>query len=163
MAIGFSLGSNILVKYLGEEGEKSKIDAAVSVSNPFDFIQATRTWNGWKFNTLINYPLTKLLLSIVEPYAASPPPLLQHLTRPACCRISSSKACRSTQRPYSSATLCGSSTTSSQLWSLDTALLRSTTVRLAAPKFSIEWQCHFSASMPWMIPSALPMPSLWRS
>lgn len=66
------------MKYLGEEGEKSKIDAAISVSNPFDFIQATRTWTGWKFNTLINYPLTKLLVSLVKPYAPSPSFLLMY-------------------------------------------------------------------------------------
>ncbi|KAG1467360.1 hypothetical protein G6F56_004458 [Rhizopus delemar] len=37
VAIGFSLGSNILVKYLGEEGDKTPFKAAVSVANPFDF------------------------------------------------------------------------------------------------------------------------------
>ncbi|KAI9314943.1 Alpha/Beta hydrolase protein [Dichotomocladium elegans] len=38
MGIGYSLGSNILVKYLGEEGEKTPFKAAVSVANPFDFL-----------------------------------------------------------------------------------------------------------------------------
>ena len=33
--IGFSLGGNVLLKYLGEQGEKAKVDAAVSVSVPF--------------------------------------------------------------------------------------------------------------------------------
>ncbi|KAI9486060.1 MAG: Alpha/Beta hydrolase protein [Benjaminiella poitrasii] len=37
VGIGFSLGSNILVKYLGEEGEKTPLKAAISVANPFDF------------------------------------------------------------------------------------------------------------------------------
>ncbi|KAG2192102.1 hypothetical protein INT46_006989 [Mucor plumbeus] len=37
VGIGFSLGSNILVKYLGEEGEKTPLKAGVSVANPFDF------------------------------------------------------------------------------------------------------------------------------
>ncbi|KAI9138697.1 Alpha/Beta hydrolase protein [Paraphysoderma sedebokerense] len=35
--IGFSLGSNILVKYLGEEGDNVVFDGGISVSNPFDF------------------------------------------------------------------------------------------------------------------------------
>ncbi|KAI8147451.1 Alpha/Beta hydrolase protein [Fennellomyces sp. T-0311] len=39
-AIGFSLGSNILVKYLGEEGEKAPFVAAMSVANPFDFVNS---------------------------------------------------------------------------------------------------------------------------
>lgn len=35
-AIGFSLGGNALLKYLGEEGEASSIAAAVAVSVPYD-------------------------------------------------------------------------------------------------------------------------------
>jgi uncharacterized protein len=35
-AVGFSLGGNVLLKYLGEEGEGSGIEAAVAVSVPFD-------------------------------------------------------------------------------------------------------------------------------
>ncbi|OBZ89130.1 hypothetical protein A0J61_02831 [Choanephora cucurbitarum] len=40
VGIGFSLGSNILVKYLGEERENTPFKAAVSVANPFDFKSA---------------------------------------------------------------------------------------------------------------------------
>ncbi|ORX47247.1 AB-hydrolase YheT [Hesseltinella vesiculosa] len=38
VAIGFSLGSNILVKYLGEEKEDTPLHAAISVANPYDFL-----------------------------------------------------------------------------------------------------------------------------
>ncbi|RUP36175.1 LOW QUALITY PROTEIN: hypothetical protein BC936DRAFT_138482 [Jimgerdemannia flammicorona] len=38
MAIGFSLGSNVLVKYLGEEGDRTPFIAGISVGNPFDFL-----------------------------------------------------------------------------------------------------------------------------
>eukprot|EP01120_Amphizonella_sp_Union-15-10_P008889 TRINITY_DN3286_c0_g2_i3.p1 TRINITY_DN3286_c0_g2~~TRINITY_DN3286_c0_g2_i3.p1 ORF type:complete len:380 (-),score=40.06 TRINITY_DN3286_c0_g2_i3:70-1209(-) len=41
-AIGFSLGSNILVKYVGEEGDRITLDAAISVANPFDFIECSK-------------------------------------------------------------------------------------------------------------------------
>ncbi|OZJ02612.1 hypothetical protein BZG36_04285 [Bifiguratus adelaidae] len=45
---GFSLGSNVLVKYLGEEGDRTPLRAGVSVGNPFDFLGASlhveRTW-----------------------------------------------------------------------------------------------------------------------
>lgn len=35
-AVGFSLGGNVLLKYLGEEGDDAAIDAAVAVSVPYD-------------------------------------------------------------------------------------------------------------------------------
>lgn len=41
-AIGFSLGSILLVNYLREEGSRSLIHVAVSVSNPFDMKLASR-------------------------------------------------------------------------------------------------------------------------
>jgi predicted alpha/beta-fold hydrolase len=37
--IGISLGSNIMVKYLGEEGEKTPFFAAVSLANPYDLVK----------------------------------------------------------------------------------------------------------------------------
>ncbi|KAI8094504.1 Alpha/Beta hydrolase protein [Thamnidium elegans] len=40
IGIGFSLGSNILVKYLGEEKEKTPLIAGISVSNPFDLLSS---------------------------------------------------------------------------------------------------------------------------
>ncbi|CAO3576422.1 unnamed protein product [Absidia cylindrospora] len=38
VALGFSLGSNTLVKYLGEEKEKTPLQAAISVGNPYDVL-----------------------------------------------------------------------------------------------------------------------------
>lgn len=40
MAVGFSLGANILVKYLSEEMDNTPLFAAVSVANPFDFVMS---------------------------------------------------------------------------------------------------------------------------
>ncbi|ORX62721.1 AB-hydrolase YheT [Hesseltinella vesiculosa] len=37
IAIGFSLGANILCNYLGQEGDRTPVSAAISVANPFDF------------------------------------------------------------------------------------------------------------------------------
>lgn len=46
-AIGFSLGGNVLLKYLGEEGRRSNIEAAVSVSAPIKLAEcATRLDTG---------------------------------------------------------------------------------------------------------------------
>jgi uncharacterized protein len=36
LGVGFSLGANVLLKYLGEQGQASRIRAAVAVSVPFD-------------------------------------------------------------------------------------------------------------------------------
>lgn len=37
-AIGYSLGGNILVRYLGEQGANTPIQAAVSLCNPFTLV-----------------------------------------------------------------------------------------------------------------------------
>lgn len=42
VAVGYSLGSNILVKYLGEEGERTPLIGAASVGNPFDLLYCMR-------------------------------------------------------------------------------------------------------------------------
>jgi hypothetical protein len=46
--VGFSLGSNILCNYLGEEGENCKIDAAVLIGTPFNLDLANSALqNSW--------------------------------------------------------------------------------------------------------------------
>jgi predicted alpha/beta-fold hydrolase len=37
IALGYSLGANIMLKYVGEEGENVLLSGAISVSNPLDF------------------------------------------------------------------------------------------------------------------------------
>ncbi|RKP35074.1 Alpha/Beta hydrolase protein [Dimargaris cristalligena] len=41
IGVGFSLGSNILVKFAGEEGDRCVLKAAVSVSNPFNVLKTS--------------------------------------------------------------------------------------------------------------------------
>jgi len=43
LACGWSLGANILVRYLGEEGEAAPLTAAVSLCNPFNLMLSDRT------------------------------------------------------------------------------------------------------------------------
>ncbi|TMW59084.1 hypothetical protein Poli38472_007229 [Pythium oligandrum] len=43
VVVGFSMGSNVLVKYLGEEKEHANITAGVSVGNPFDLVDCSRS------------------------------------------------------------------------------------------------------------------------
>ncbi|KAF9088255.1 hypothetical protein BGX23_007541 [Mortierella sp. AD031] len=38
MGVGFSLGSNILMNYMGEQGDRCQFVAAMSVGNPFDML-----------------------------------------------------------------------------------------------------------------------------
>ncbi|WP_460805081.1 hydrolase [Microbulbifer agarilyticus] len=45
MAVGYSLGGNVLLKWLGEDGEKSPLTAAVSVSAPLDLHLSSRRMN----------------------------------------------------------------------------------------------------------------------
>lgn len=45
MAVGYSLGGNVLLKWLGEDGEDSLLTAAVSVSAPLDLHLSSRRMN----------------------------------------------------------------------------------------------------------------------
>eukprot|EP00899_Mesostigma_viride_P022473 jgi/Mesvir1/340/Mv22744-RA.3 len=51
LAAGFGFGANSLVTYLGEEGSRAHIDAAVSISNPFDVkacvYNLSKSWGRW--------------------------------------------------------------------------------------------------------------------
>ncbi|KAJ9084119.1 hypothetical protein DSO57_1027591 [Entomophthora muscae] len=49
-AVGYSIGANILSKYLGEVGEDTPLVGAVSVSNPFDLVWCSR----YMFSNWIN-------------------------------------------------------------------------------------------------------------
>jgi len=56
IAVGYSLGANILVKYIGEEGSKCLLNGAISCSNPFDFNASAEVLNK---RTLYNKVLTQ--------------------------------------------------------------------------------------------------------
>ncbi|ETW03513.1 hypothetical protein, variant [Aphanomyces invadans] len=58
VSVGFSLGSNIMVKYIGEEGAACPLTAAVSVGNPYDFMCNSRNLNhSFVHNAIYNAPL----------------------------------------------------------------------------------------------------------
>ena len=42
LAIGFSLGGNVLLKWLGEQGARSRVEAAATISVPYDLAAASR-------------------------------------------------------------------------------------------------------------------------
>ena len=65
-AIGFSLGGNVLAKYLGEQGSNSPLDAAVVISAPLNLAPcATRLSNSFS-RVYQKYLLDKLKASIIE-------------------------------------------------------------------------------------------------
>ena len=68
--IGYSLGANLLTKWIGEEGKDCPLLAAVSVSNPFDFNAATHHWQGWRFHHLLGKHLTRFLKRTIFPLVA---------------------------------------------------------------------------------------------
>ncbi|HVU50599.1 MAG TPA: alpha/beta fold hydrolase [Polyangia bacterium] len=41
-AVGFSLGGNVLLKWLGEQGARSRVEAAATISVPYDLMAASR-------------------------------------------------------------------------------------------------------------------------
>jgi predicted alpha/beta-fold hydrolase len=52
-AAGWSLGANILVNYLGEQGPDTPLAAAVSMCNPFDLTISNRHINEVSWGLLI--------------------------------------------------------------------------------------------------------------
>ncbi|KAF0683106.1 Aste57867_24794 [Aphanomyces stellatus] len=65
LAVGFSLGSNLLVKYLGQEGERCPLNAAVSVGNPFDAMEIYRHLNDSAMTYHVYYrAMTKKFLKL---------------------------------------------------------------------------------------------------
>ncbi|KAL4140676.1 hypothetical protein PRNP1_014957 [Phytophthora ramorum] len=52
IGLGFSMGSNVLVKYLGEDGNQVRLTAAISVGNPFDMPKCSENIEGPLFNRL---------------------------------------------------------------------------------------------------------------
>ncbi|OQS03902.1 serine protease family S33 [Thraustotheca clavata] len=66
LAVGFSLGANILTKYVGEEGEHCTLLAAVSVGNPYDFVATNiHITHSWFRRHVYNAAMTQNLLKLV--------------------------------------------------------------------------------------------------
>jgi predicted alpha/beta-fold hydrolase len=51
-AVGFSLGANVLLKYLGETGDAARVRAAVAVSTPFDLSAGADSLDGTRLGRL---------------------------------------------------------------------------------------------------------------
>ena len=61
IAVGISLGSMILIKYLGESGKKTPLLGAMAISNPWDIHAATLSLESFPSNYLYNFRLARKL------------------------------------------------------------------------------------------------------
>ncbi len=66
VAVGYSLGGNALLKYLGETRNNSQLDTAVAVSVPFDLDNAAHTLRKSGFGIYQNHLLKNLKLTVLK-------------------------------------------------------------------------------------------------
>jgi predicted alpha/beta-fold hydrolase len=85
-AIGFSLGGNLLLKYLGEAGEHSLLRAAMAVSVPFELADAARRLEQGGSRLYQHYLLSRLKRSFLNKFAHQPRPFRVDLDRIATLR-----------------------------------------------------------------------------
>ena len=67
VAVGYSLGANLLLKYLGEQGGAARVAAAAVVSAPLDLAATSRRLNRWR-----NVPYQRYLLRYMKAEAIAP-------------------------------------------------------------------------------------------
>ncbi|KAJ4823037.1 hypothetical protein Tsubulata_012354 [Turnera subulata] len=73
--VGTSLGANVVVKYLGEEGENTPIAGAVSVCNPWDLLEGDRFFG----RTVMGKFYDRVLSSGLKRYAAKNKPYFKRV------------------------------------------------------------------------------------
>lgn len=69
VAVGYSLGANLLLKYLGEQGRAAKLVAAAVVSAPLDLAATARRLNAWRNVAYQRYLLRYMKAEAVAPSA----------------------------------------------------------------------------------------------
>ena len=69
VAVGFSLGANLLLKYLGEQGGAAKVDAAAVVSAPLDLAGTSRRLGRFRNAAYQSYLLRYMKAEAVAPGA----------------------------------------------------------------------------------------------
>jgi hypothetical protein len=80
-AIGFSLGGNLLLRYLGTTGNSSLLTAAVAVSVPFVLADAARRLEQGSSRLYQHYLINRLKRSYQQKFTAMPSPLRVDLDR----------------------------------------------------------------------------------
>jgi predicted alpha/beta-fold hydrolase len=76
--IGFSLGGNVLLKWLGEQGSSAGIGTAIAISVPFELDRAAHRLDRGLSRIYRNHLLGKLRRSVIAKSARHPPPVPLH-------------------------------------------------------------------------------------
>jgi predicted alpha/beta-fold hydrolase len=79
--IGFSLGGNVLLKWLGEQGSNAPLNTAIAISVPFDLDSAARQLQRGLSRIYQHHLLARLRQSVLLKSAAHPPPVPLHRLR----------------------------------------------------------------------------------
>ncbi len=80
-AVGFSLGGNLLLKYLGERGDASPLQAAVAVSVPYRLLECTRRLDSGLSRIYRRHLVERLQNSYRRKFNGRPTPLSVDVTR----------------------------------------------------------------------------------
>jgi len=75
---GYSLGGNVLLKWLGEQGRRTGITTAIAISVPLDLQQAALKLDSGLSRIYQRHLLNKLRVSVTEKAALHPPPYSLH-------------------------------------------------------------------------------------
>jgi predicted alpha/beta-fold hydrolase len=76
--VGYSLGGNVLLKWLGERGDSAGITTAIAISVPLDLHRAALKLGSGLSRIYQRHLLNKLRLSVTEKAALHPPPVSLH-------------------------------------------------------------------------------------
>ena len=68
LAVGYSLGGNVLLKYLGESGQETPLDAAVAVCVPLDLHECAEALNIGFSRTYQRYLLKRMKKAVVRKF-----------------------------------------------------------------------------------------------
>jgi predicted alpha/beta-fold hydrolase len=79
--VGFSLGGNVLLKWLGEQGDAAPVSTAIAISVPFDLDSAAQQLQHGLSRIYRNHLLAKLRQSVIAKSATHPPPVPLHRLR----------------------------------------------------------------------------------
>jgi len=74
-AIGVSLGGNVLLKYLGEQGNKCKLTAAMAISVPFDLADGAKALNKGFSKVYQRHLIKRLCIKMRDKFKHKPAPI----------------------------------------------------------------------------------------
>jgi len=81
LAVGYSLGANMLLKYLGEEGAAAPFAAAVTVSAPLDLAATAHRFHAPRNRVYLGYMMRRIKEETLRPGAALDPTMREAVAR----------------------------------------------------------------------------------